>query len=160
MFDNIGNKIKSVASFICVVNIIVDCILGLFLIFSGGVLLGLFLIVIGALISWVNSFLLYGFGELIATTQANNRILEQIMNNLQETKSISSISTESAEPSVVISTESEEMPAHNEVVDVDRSGNTLRCPKCGLIQQSNRTICWNCGARFSDFQESISDAES
>ncbi len=37
-----------------------------------------------------------------------------------------------------------------EAVVVDRSDGHLTCPKCGLVQKSNRTVCWKCGQKFSD----------
>lgn len=66
MFDAIGAKIKGLTKLICWVGIIASVI-------SGGAMLsnrytatiGIIVMILGSLLSWVGSFLLYGFGELI-----------------------------------------------------------------------------------------------
>lgn len=69
MFTNIGKKIKMLAKIICWVGIIVSAIWGLiFMLDSYSFFAGLFVAAVGALSSWVGSFLLYGFGELIDKT--------------------------------------------------------------------------------------------
>lgn len=67
MFCNIGGKIKSLAKTVCILGIAISAILGLALVNKVG-FAGIVVIVIGSLISWVGSFCLYGFGELIDTT--------------------------------------------------------------------------------------------
>lgn len=73
MFDNIGKKIKSLASVLCWVGIIAYVITAIIMFIlssmddGNGLFIGLgfaFLIV-GPLLSWVSSFFMYGFGELI-----------------------------------------------------------------------------------------------
>lgn len=70
MFDNIGGKIKSLAQVVCWIGIIASVICGFILIGTDEdlILLGLLIMVIGSLISWVSSFALYGFGQLIENT--------------------------------------------------------------------------------------------
>ena len=80
MFDNIGGKIKGLAKFFCWLGIIASFIGGIAVIamgvrvgsyyYSSGVdaitiLSGIAIIILGSLISWIGSFLLYGFGQLI-----------------------------------------------------------------------------------------------
>lgn len=74
MFDNIGGKIKGLASFICWVGIIACVIIGIVMIVSATsgyrtdsemVFLGIVTMIVGSLLSWVGSFVLYGFGELV-----------------------------------------------------------------------------------------------
>ena len=80
MFDNIGGKIKTLAKVICWAGIGFSIFFGL-LVFIGcalsesgffdvviGFFLGILLIIIGSLASWIGSFFLYGFGELIERT--------------------------------------------------------------------------------------------
>ena len=73
MFQNIGKKIKTLAVVVCWIGIagsviggIVMCAVGADL--SGGDLLiglGLPLIFLGPLFSWIGSFVLYGYGDMI-----------------------------------------------------------------------------------------------
>lgn len=68
MFDNIGGKIKVVAKVECWIGIISSFIAGISLMSEDEELFGLigfFVIVIGSLASWLGSFLIYGFGQLV-----------------------------------------------------------------------------------------------
>lgn len=63
MFENIGNKIKKLADAICWIGMIASLIIGLS--FVDSLEAGFGTIVIGSLVSWIGSFSLYGFGELV-----------------------------------------------------------------------------------------------
>lgn len=67
MYTNIGAKIKGLAIVVCIGGIIAGVIAGLALIsFDEDLaLIAILLIAVVALISWVSSFVLYGFGELV-----------------------------------------------------------------------------------------------
>jgi len=86
MFDNIGGKIKTLATSVCVIGIIASVIGAVALWASGNkyndtVLSGLIVLGVGCLVSWVGSFFAYGFGELI---EQNNRILTTNQSILQQ----------------------------------------------------------------------------
>lgn len=70
MFDNVGSKIKALASFFCWGGIIASIIGGIILIGLDEDLIfaGFAVIVIGSLLSWISSFVLYGFGELVVNS--------------------------------------------------------------------------------------------
>ena len=83
MFNNIGGKIKGLAKVLCWVGIIVSVLVGILLIASpsGGsgysgftdsatIVLGILTIIVGSISSWVGSFVLYGFGELVENSSA------------------------------------------------------------------------------------------
>ena len=61
MFDNVGSKIKALASFFCWGGIIASVIGGIIVITLDEDLVwaGLAVIIIGSLLSWVSSFVLY-----------------------------------------------------------------------------------------------------
>lgn len=69
MFKGIGGKIKMLAEVICWTGIIASIGIGLiFLLISTKIemrILGFIIAIIGSFISWINSFLLYGFGQLV-----------------------------------------------------------------------------------------------
>ncbi|HBJ18741.1 MAG TPA: hypothetical protein DDY70_03210 [Clostridiales bacterium] len=86
MYCNIGKKIKGLAVFFCVIGIIAQIILGIVCILVGNGLLsalansypalrqitsgtvtagGIVVMVIGSIITWISTWLLYGYGELI-----------------------------------------------------------------------------------------------
>ena len=75
MFENIGEKIKSVAEIACWIGIIAFGIVGLNVMFSESFFAGLITIAIGFLVSWISAFTLYGFGQLIDDTSEIKKML-------------------------------------------------------------------------------------
>ena len=78
MFDNIGSKIKTLAKVVCWIGIIGSIIAGMAMIAtmgSVGVLSGLLTIVLGTLLSWVGSFVLYGFGEMVENSDIRTELV-------------------------------------------------------------------------------------
>jgi hypothetical protein len=76
MFDNIGGKIKGLAKTVCWIGIGISVFIGFVFVLIGAessygsndnVLapLGMFIMLGGLFLSWISSFLLYGFGQLI-----------------------------------------------------------------------------------------------
>ncbi len=67
MFKNIGGKIKTLSEFVTWVGIIASVVLGIIIMFYGDimVLVGLVVMSFGCFFSWIGSFLLYGYGQLI-----------------------------------------------------------------------------------------------
>jgi len=87
MFNNIGNKIKGLARALTLLGIIVGTICGVsMIIFSvnygmggpEGMIAGIAIIVIVSLVSWMSSFVLYGFGELIENSKRIADACEQM----------------------------------------------------------------------------------
>ena len=68
MYDNIGGKIKTLAKVTCIVEVILAAISGLALMVDDEDLIpiGLLVMLVGPVIAWISSWLLYGFGELIS----------------------------------------------------------------------------------------------
>lgn len=80
MFNNIGRKIKMLAEVLCWIGIILSVSIGILSLFGGIVYFlsfGFILLFLGPLLSWIGSFLLYGFGELVVKTTRIAEILEQ-----------------------------------------------------------------------------------
>ena len=71
MFQNVGQKIKTVAQVFTWLGIVASVFGGIVLIVDGGweLQLGLLVMVGGALLSWLGSLTLYGFGQLIENTE-------------------------------------------------------------------------------------------
>lgn len=74
MYDNIGGKIKGLAMVTFMLEMIAAIIIGLIIIIQGidyeenMIPIGFLIMVVGPLVAWISSWLLYGFGELIAKT--------------------------------------------------------------------------------------------
>ena len=88
MFDNIGAKIKKLAEIITIGGIIVSVVTGMMIgstISGSG--RGIVIALLGSLGSWISSFLLYGFGELIEKVTAiekNTRVVTEIEPDINE----------------------------------------------------------------------------
>ena len=77
MFYDIGKKIKTLAKVVCWIGIIGSVIGGIVMIAtmgSVGVLSGLLTIVLGVLFSWIGSFVLYGFGEMVENSDIRTEL--------------------------------------------------------------------------------------
>ena len=97
MFKNIGEKIKKLAVVICWIGIVISLILGVLIAvsptvirnslnFNGTVITnsnsvavnivaGILVFLIGSVASWISTFVLYGFGELVSNSK---KILESM----------------------------------------------------------------------------------
>ena len=88
MFENIGRKLKILAQVICWVGIIVSVLSALLFFFAAGLLpaservtaivSGGIALVLGPLLSWIGSFQLYAYGELVEKTTVIEQRLKQI----------------------------------------------------------------------------------
>ena len=67
MYDNIGGKIKGLAKAIFIIGAVVSFIAGIVLMFVNDnlIFVGVLIWFIGIIVSWVSSWVLYGFGEII-----------------------------------------------------------------------------------------------
>ena len=93
MFNNIGGKIKGLAAFICWLGIIGSVLGGVGLMMIGDelfIIIGIVVAAIGSLFSWIGSFVLYGYGQLIynsdiiaKNTQNGNYVPSQIIQGVQ-----------------------------------------------------------------------------
>ena len=100
MFENIGEKIKKLAIAITVIGIVISVIYGITCFARGSAVDGVTAIGLGVLISWVSSFVLYGFGELISTSKEISESLARMerveRKNLQMTRQILKEQSESS----------------------------------------------------------------
>ncbi len=65
MFNNIGKKIKVLAAVTAVLLAIAAIITGIVLCNDNSEEAGIPILIFGPIVSWISSFMLYGFGELI-----------------------------------------------------------------------------------------------
>ena len=67
MFNNVGGKIKAVAKVTAWIGIAICVIYGFVMLVSmeDMALIGLLIMTVGSLASWISALVLYGFGELV-----------------------------------------------------------------------------------------------
>ena len=81
MFDNIGRKIKTVAKLFCWIEIICCVVAGIAIMGAGesaAVAVGIIVALGGSLMSWVGSFMMVGFGELVENSAKIAAIISDI----------------------------------------------------------------------------------
>jgi hypothetical protein len=142
MYNNIGKKIKGLAVFFAWLGMIGSIIYGIIITIQGvnygsdamaG--LGLLLMVAGSVISWLSSWVLYGFGELIENTA---KIAAQ-----RQTVSDGAADAASVSPSVrPASPETDPMPAAEGPAALKRL-----CANCGAELPDDTAFCTSCGQR-------------
>lgn len=149
MFDNIGGKMKGIASTSFLLGAVGACALGVAVktIFRGreGVLVGLIIAGFGIAIAYFNSIRLYAYGQLVENTDI-------VVGQLREIRGQISKGIEPA-------TSQEVKSGAIEVKATDRQGKTaahthpmermITCPVCGCVQRSDRLICWKCGEKLT-----------
>ena len=122
MFDNIGSKIKTVASTLTVIGIVLSIISGLIVLLDGEIS-GLFMMIFGSLLSWLGSFLLYGFGQLVENSDKILRCLEGHPSEGQP-----------------------QSPPCQTVYAVPVStAPDWQCASCGQLNRGHVAYCQNCG---------------
>ena len=107
MFNNIGRKIKMLAKVLCWFGIIASVISGIVMVFTGvavnstvvrgygatadelsgtaAVIGGIVMMIVGSLVSWIGSFCMYGFGQLVENSDIRTRVaLQQSKKELSE----------------------------------------------------------------------------
>lgn len=160
MFDNIGGKIKTWAQILCILGITGAVIGAIATLMQSNyyhvtILESVLILGLGSLGSWVGSFITYGFGELIENTtkiHEDNIELQKMLTLIGRDSDKAETQENEEDPTVNSDAYPGNVPkeASSEIYEVDRSANKIVCPVCGKIQKSDRELCWNCGARFTD----------
>lgn len=148
MFENIGAKIKTLAIVITTISIIVSIIWGISVI-RYSFLSGLLVIILGSLLSWVGSFILYGFGQLVE----NSDVIAKHYKNLKAKEKTSA----SKKPELEINPQFSYSCKY-----LTKTGSILKgsCDVCGRIDDleycsvstingsKGYSICQNCKDKF------------
>lgn len=98
MFDNIGGKIKTLAKVICWLGIIASVIIGFVLMVQDEdtAFVGILIMILGSLGSWISSFMTYGFGQLIENSDILVKQGNKIPENQNNTGNTYSTPTQAA----------------------------------------------------------------
>lgn len=122
MFDNIGGKIKGFAKIVAWLGIILSVIIGLLSLATGGLLI----MIIGCVSSWVGSFVLYGFGQLV---ENSDKLVASLPNNDKPAETVKS------------------------AVPVREPVNPWVCFSCGTENPGQRAYCMQCNTSRAWSQE-------
>ena len=142
MFNNVGRKLKDVASIFTFIGIAFSVILGILMIKPFGFLLAVLVIAVGCFASWISSIGMYAFGELVENSaiiasqykSANVSGVHGTTTTAPTTKTTSN----TAAPKVAITTSS-----------TPRQGTIKTCPHCGEVVRTS--VCGMCGNKNNLF---------
>lgn len=138
MFNNIGGKIKTAAAVTCILGMIASVIWGIIL-FSRSFLIGLLVMGLGGLFSWLGTFTLYGFGELIEETRRNREINQQLLAALKPQEP--PVQTESAKCAASVG--SYAIPGAKNATG--SAADAWTCKHCGTRNPKTSLFCRDCG---------------
>ena len=104
MFSNIGKKIKVLAVVLCALGMVLTLLaaigawtanvqlsvagqsMDMDSLLGNRTVYGIVILAVGFVSSWVGSFFIYGFGELIHKTSENNRLLTRLVRQNERTR--------------------------------------------------------------------------
>jgi hypothetical protein len=89
MYENIGMKIKNLSKLIFGLETALAIIIALIYLFGEGIaiFIGLLILIIGPIVAWLSSLVLYGFGELIDKTSEvakNTRYFKKMLSSTED----------------------------------------------------------------------------
>ncbi len=134
MFSNIGGKIMAAAKVLCWLGIIASIIIGIVFFWAASeayndgtlfAVFGVLVIVLGSIMSWVGSFFLYGFGQLVE----NSDSLVYLTRRLDK--------EDNKEDIYKVFRDNKEHVA---------KGPTWTCPVCMKKNEQDIIICQSCGS--------------
>lgn len=131
MFKNIDSKIKVLAETITWLGIIASIVGGFLLIaIAEDFISGITIMIFGSLCSWISSFLLYGFGEMIELLYKIEYNTRNITGGNNDTDLTNRFNNDDEE-------------------DEDKTEvKKFICPKCESLVNFGDAKCSNCGAAF------------
>lgn len=157
MFDNIGGKIKRLATIICVVGMIASLIAAIGLwaqhdqynsltrTYSNTIWDGICVLLGGCIGSWTGCFCLYGFGQLIEDTALNRQISQSILETMKKQNTDSSWEEAGYDEPIDFSQEGIAQSAIGTAEFVKRR-TVWECAECGTKNDGFAIMCKDCGA--------------
>ena len=167
LYEDIGTKIKGWAKVIFVVEALGAIITGIVLMCDEAFFPGLLTALLGPVVAWVSSWILYGFGELIEKTvdnEANTRKMLRLMEKADAYPVAPEVAPVPSEPKPVTAAPVKttgnthawrcdqcgkmiaQYPCAYCGHKPDESETTWRCADCGKRNLASRDTCWSCGA--------------
>ncbi len=153
MFDNIGEKIKTLAKVLTILGSALSVLYGLVLMVSdeGVFFSGIFIMIFGSLLSWVGSFTLYGFGEVINQLEDSNENSRKLYRMLKKEINVLIYTSQHADKVAEMNNSDESdtdapvsMPKPIEkMAESKNSGHKWLCYSCKRLRDS--TPCPYCG---------------
>ena len=147
MFNNVGRKLKDIASAITFIGIAFSVILGILIIKSLeikslGFLFALLIIAVGSFISWISSIGIYAFGELVD----NSTIIASHYKSADDRVYSTATSAPTADTPKTTASK-----AGITLSSSTRQGTIKTCPHCGEVVRTG--VCGMCGNKNNLFDK-------
>lgn len=155
MYRNIGGKIKGLARVLCTIGIIFSVLIAILLcglgIASGEetaaivcIIGGVIYILLGILMAWLSTIMLYAFGQQVEMQEKSAVLLEKIYN------AMGSCRTPAPQPVIPSAPKYEApKPAPQPVIPPAPKFETQPvCPKCGAQVSEGAAFCTTCGNKM------------
>ena len=144
MFNNIGEKIKKVASVATIVGIVISCVVGLLILIVIKQPVPAILVAgVGSAVSWLSMLTLYGFGHLIVQVDTLVEIGESKQkDNPDKHSHLKSNNTDNSTPLNTLSYNDNSNSTHKAPATMES------CRKCGRYYDVGSTKCPYCGNKI------------
>ena len=143
MFNDLGDKIKSLAIILLIIEVLCTILCIIAGIASGYFLLVLVTIPVSIFFAAFTILCGYAIGEIVelcygisSGTAENRKNIEKIIALLKSGKSEKSDNINKS------------VTAEEKVSMIEKETNTFICPACGKRQMAANATCWSCGAKF------------
>ena len=158
MYNNVGRKIKDLASLLAGLGIFFSIIIGLIM-FAAGIenngylsFMGIIFAVVGSIAAWLSALLLYAFGQLVDNSDIivgqNNRVIYLLETKRRKANNFTpDFKQQNTQKEDVKTEENESDYFQNDYKEPDVSPveHKWRCDFCGNMCTSN--FCTVCGAQ-------------
>lgn len=91
MYENVGQKIKSIVSTVSTIGIAAACLIGFAVMVTGCnsyygpngflIFMGIVIMVLGSFIVWLNSLVIYAFGQMVDNSDECRKLLQELVGN-------------------------------------------------------------------------------
>ena len=144
MYENIGQKLKTLAIVEAVIVSVASIVSGIILTFYDDfILVGILTATVGTLLAWVSSWVLYAIGETAENVAEIKRMLKSRQNASTQGAPSSASSANKQSSANTVETRSKVLGG------ASSSDKTKLCPHCGEVVKTN--TCAMCGKKNNLF---------
>jgi hypothetical protein len=145
--SSIGVQLMNWAELLAWIEGGVVVLIGVIVLFTGGFLSGIILVVSGVMSGYLVYILLYGFGQLVEDNRAmrenSDRLVRHFLNGEKQSGSFGPGADSFSYQSVAGNNKPDGMPAGENI-----QSDVRYCTNCGTAITPGRDTCWKCGEKL------------
>jgi len=153
MFDSnsIGKTVKTLAKVLMWLAVI-GLIITAFIFFKHKLWMNGIVYLVFAAMSPIYGLILYGFGDLIESSRETAARLDMLYNKIGTAQNNSLLNNTQQQGTIAANSTQSDMNTAPSVSTVPKpvpnNEGLITCPACKRKQKSDRTVCWDCGAKL------------